>query len=178
MTRTAEYALRAVAALGFQPERHLTARDLAGRTKVPPSYLAKLLRALARAGLIVSHRGPGGGFRLGRLPTQVTMLEVVNAVDPIRRIPRCPLHAASRRCGLCGLHLRIDTGLSMLERLFARSTIAEVIGDRGRGKPVRPAAAGSPASPADRVDMSSATEPRGERCPVKSRPGPRSTRTC
>jgi Rrf2 family protein len=168
MTRTAEYSLRAVAALGLQPERHLTARDLAGRTKVPPSYLAKLLRALARAGLIVSHRGPGGGFRLGRLPSQVTMLDVVNAVDPIRRTARCPLHAASRRCGLCGLHLRIDVGLSMLERLFACSTIAEVLGDRGRDKPARPAA--------DGVDMTSATEPSAERCPAKSRPGRPSTR--
>jgi Rrf2 family protein len=66
MTLTAEYALRAVVALGLQPDRYLTTREIAERTKVPSFYLEKVLRTLARAGLIASHRGPGGGFGLGR----------------------------------------------------------------------------------------------------------------
>jgi Rrf2 family nitric oxide-sensitive transcriptional repressor len=142
MTLTAEYALRAVVALGLQPDRYLTTREIAERTKVPSFYLAKVLQTLARAGLIASHRGPGGGFGLGRPPGQVTLLDVVNAVDPIRRITRCPLNLASHRCRLCGLHGRIDAGLSMLETLFACSTIAEVIGDPDAGKSLCEVAAG------------------------------------
>lgn len=136
MNQTAEYALRAVVVLGLQPDRCLTIREIAERTKAPSYYLAKVLRSLARAGLVVSHRGPGGGFGLGRPPELVTLLDVVNAVDPIRRIRCCPLNLASHHCHLCGLHVRIDAGISMLETLFACSTLADVIGDPNSGKPL------------------------------------------
>jgi Rrf2 family nitric oxide-sensitive transcriptional repressor len=136
MTQTTAYALRAVVGLGFQPDRYMTTRELAERTQVPVFYLAKVLQALARAGLIVSHRGSSGGFGLARPPERITLLDVVNAVDPIKRITACPLHLASHRCPLCGLHRRVDAGLSLLESFFACSTIAEVIGDLDASKPL------------------------------------------
>jgi len=101
-----------------------------------------VLQLLTRAGLIVSHRGPGGGFGLGRSPAEVTLLDVVNAVEPIRRIRRCPLNFAARDCPLCRLCGRIDAGLSMLETVFACSMFADVIGDPGAGKPLCEVAAG------------------------------------
>jgi Rrf2 family protein len=79
-------------------------REIAERTKVPGFSLAKVLKALARIGLIASHRGSGGGFGLACPLEGMTQLDVVNAVDPIRRITRCPLNLASHRCRLCRLH--------------------------------------------------------------------------
>jgi Rrf2 family transcriptional regulator, nitric oxide-sensitive transcriptional repressor len=136
LSQTAEYALRAVVALGLNTDRHLTNRDIAELTKVPVCYLAKVLQALVRAGLVASHRGSSGGFGLVRSPEQVTLLDVVSAVDPVGRIITCPLKIDSHGNRLCGLHRRLDAGLSMIETLLACSTIAEVIDDPDAGVPL------------------------------------------
>jgi Rrf2 family protein len=135
MSHTAEYALRAVMALALQPDRQVAAREIAERTQVPPSYLAKVLRLLGRAGLVVSHRGPGGGFGLGRPAREVTLLDVVNAVAPVGRSARRPGSLAARQRPPCRHRRRADAGLSMLEKLLACRTIAEVIGDPDAGEP-------------------------------------------
>ena len=58
-----------------------SATRIAGKTGLPMPTAAKLLNALARAGLLVSTRGAGGGFRLSRCPTMITLADIVEAVD-------------------------------------------------------------------------------------------------
>jgi Rrf2 family protein len=94
---------------------------------VPPAYLSKVLQNLVQAGILRSQRGLGGGISLVRKPRDLTILEVVNAVDPIRRIRTCPLGLASHGVNLCPLHRRVDNALAMVEKAFAESTLQEVI---------------------------------------------------
>ena len=89
---TAEYALRAVSWLASNGKEPLVNRDIADATQVPSGYLAKVLQSLGRAGLVTSQRGLGGGFVLGRSAEEISVLDVVNAVDPLERIESCPLH--------------------------------------------------------------------------------------
>ena len=81
ISQTAEYALRAIIFLASQAGEPSTTAQLAEETDAPPSYLAKVMKGLNRAGIVGSQRGLHGGFTLAREPHEVTVLEVVNAVD-------------------------------------------------------------------------------------------------
>lgn len=140
ISRTAEYALRAVVILGTASGHPLTVKTLAERTGVPGSYLSKVLQALGRAGLVGAQRGLNGGFTLARPLDEVTVLDVINAVDPLKRIRRCPLGLAQHR-RLCPLHRRIDAGIALAESHFGGTTIAQLIDEEGSSQPLCQAAA-------------------------------------
>src|SRR3954452_19316705 len=67
----------------------LPAARLAEFHGVPPAYLAKHLQALARAGIITSTHGPKGGYRLAKPARQITLLEVVDAIEGAEPSFRC-----------------------------------------------------------------------------------------
>jgi Rrf2 family protein len=129
ISQSAEYALRAVVCLAEEPEALMSTARVAEVTKVPAGYLSKVLQGLARAGLVVSLPGRAGGFRLTRPAAKISLLDVVNAVDPVKRIEKCPLGLDSHRTELCPLHRRLDEAAAAIERAFADTTIAEVLAD-------------------------------------------------
>lgn len=132
-SQTVEYAFRAMVNLAaLDPERSASSEAIAARTSVPPSYLSKVLRDLVRAGLVVSQRGPNGGFALARAPREISLLDVVAAVDPIRRIVECPLGNPDH-VRLCPLHARLDRSLDQIECEFRATTLAEILEGSGRG---------------------------------------------
>ncbi len=82
MSDTVEWALHCCTVLGTLPQgQALPAARLAEFHDVPPSYLAKALQATTAAGITESRSGPLGGYRLARPPAEITLLEVVLAVD-------------------------------------------------------------------------------------------------
>ena len=133
ISQTSEYALRAVVCLGTSVGKPLTSATIAARTKVPRDYLSKVLQALGRAGLVEARRGLSGGYALTKSLEELSVLDVINSVDPLRRIVRCPLDLAAHRQRLCSLHRRLDEGLALVESLFASTTIAALsLEDDGR----------------------------------------------
>ena len=136
-SQTQEYALRAVIWLASRPEGGAFGNSkIADETAVPPSYLAKVLQELARSGILTSRRGVGGGFSLARDPDSLTVLEVVNAVDPLKRIKSCPLGLKSHGTNLCPMHEKLDQALSTVEQALRDSTIREVMSQPGRPIPL------------------------------------------
>ncbi|MCC6491421.1 MAG: Rrf2 family transcriptional regulator [Pirellulales bacterium] len=127
ISQTAEYALRAVVYLASQKDVPRTTAYVAEATKMPAGYLAKVMQSLCRAGLIQSRRGLNGGFLLKNQPGEITLLAIVNAVDPIRRYPECPLGIVSHGRRLCPLHRRLDEAAAMVEAAFQKTTVAELI---------------------------------------------------
>ena len=91
ISQTAEYGLRAVVALAKETKPIVT-EQLAEITQVPQDYLYKVLQQLSRSGIVRSQRGLHGGYRLAVSPGKVTLLEVLKAVDPPKRIHECPLN--------------------------------------------------------------------------------------
>jgi Rrf2 family protein len=127
LSQTAEYALRAVVFLAGSPARLVTTREIAAATRVQEDYLAKVLVALVRGGVVRSRRGAQGGFALARAPEDLTVLDVVNVVDPIQRIDRCPLGLWSHRSQLCPLHRRLDEAAAIVEGSLRGSRISEMM---------------------------------------------------
>jgi Rrf2 family protein len=135
-SQTVEYALRAVVYLASQAPAPRTTEDVARATKVPQAYLAKVLQHLVEKGLVRSQRGVGGGIALARKPEDLTILEVVNAVDPIKRITTCPLDLAAHGVRLCPLHRRVDNALAAVEKAFRSTTLAELLAEPTSSKPL------------------------------------------
>lgn len=131
ISQTSEYALRAVVWLAGQGGEPRTARQIAVPTHVPVGYLSKVMQALVSAGLATSQRGLGGGFQLARDPEKISILEVINAVDPIQRIERCPLELPEHSQRLCKLHRQIDAAIAAVESAFAQCTVGELVEPRG-----------------------------------------------
>jgi Rrf2 family protein len=136
LSQTVEYALRAAVQLASISPGASTTADLAEVTKVPPAYLAKVLQALGKAGIVASQRGASGGVTLACSPDELTILDIVNATDPIQRIKACPLDLKTHGAKLCPLHRRLDSALSQVEEAFRKTTLAEVLGDSGEIKPL------------------------------------------
>ena len=136
LSQTVEYALRAMVYLAASDDDPQPTEQIAEKTKVPAPYLAKVLQNLTRKGLVRSQRGVRGGFLLARRPDDITILDVVNAVEPIQRIKTCPLGLKSHGVRLCPLHFRMDRALAMVEEAFRESTLAEVLAEPSESVPL------------------------------------------
>jgi Rrf2 family protein len=107
----------------------MTAQRVSEGTQVPEDYLSKVLQQLVRGGVLTSQRGRHGGFQLARPAAEISMLAVVNAVEPIPRIEKCPLGLRQHGVKLCPLHRRLDEAYGLVERAFAQTTLAELVDD-------------------------------------------------
>jgi Rrf2 family protein len=131
-SQTAEYALRAVVYLASKAGEGQTTQQIAARTQTPAGYQSKVLQQLARAGLVQAQRGLGGGFSLACDPATLTIWDIVQAVDPIRRIEACPL-GLDGHLKLCPLHRRLDQAIAMVEAALKASTVAELLAEPKKG---------------------------------------------
>jgi len=135
-SRTTEYALRAVVYLAAQGAAR-TIGQIAEATRLHADYLSKVMQNLRKQGLVESQRGLHGGFTLCVPTDELTVYDVVQAVDPIRRIEKCPL-GIKDHINLCPLHRRLDAAMDMVEQALRSSTIAELLVEpaRDRGIPI------------------------------------------
>jgi len=82
ITRQADYAVRAVLYLArMEPNQRAATSQVAQEQHIPPSFLAKIISQLSIAGLLHTSRGARGGVTLAREPKDVTLLEVIEAID-------------------------------------------------------------------------------------------------
>lgn len=89
-SRQCEYALQAVLFLALKPQKELTSiRELTKRIDIPYHFVAKILQDLTRKGLLVSHKGPAGGFGLALPAKNITILQIVEAIDGLSFMNNC-----------------------------------------------------------------------------------------
>jgi Rrf2 family protein len=135
-TQTAEYALRAVVSLADSDGQPLTTQQIAKTTQVPLDYLSKVMQSLGRSGLVESQRGKHGGFKLAKPANRLTILDVLNAVDPLPRIHTCPLRLKGHGKQLCPLHRRLDDAVSTVEKAFADTPISDLLAPQAEIRPL------------------------------------------
>ncbi len=106
LTRGGEYGIRAMTYLAARPFGQVAALNEIGREQdVPVSFLAKILQSLVHAGLVTSQRGAHGGFALARPADEISVREVVEAVDGPISLNGCVLwpEDCTRSAG-CRMH--------------------------------------------------------------------------
>src|SRR4051794_7526606 len=94
LSKLADYGVIVATHLASHPERQANAAAIAAATRLPQATVAKLLKALAHAGLVSATRGAAGGYRLARLPALISVAEVVAAIDGDIGITECSVHEA------------------------------------------------------------------------------------
>ena len=129
ITRQADYALRAMLFLAkLGPDRHAATSIIATDRKIPLSFLAKIISQLSIAGLIHTSRGAHGGVSIARTPSEISLLEVVEAIDGPISLNECVVN--SKSCdfnGDCPLHqVWCDTQQTLVHKLRA-TTFEEVV---------------------------------------------------
>lgn len=135
LSQTAIYALRALAVLkGLAPGESLAGPLLSERTGVPRDYLAKVMRQLAKAGIVNAQRGQGGGFSLRRAPQKVRLLEVLEAVDTQLSLGKCAFGPGpcdvKRPCVLHGVWSKFQESVGAWARETTIADLGHEVGAR------------------------------------------------
>jgi Rrf2 family protein len=146
LPESTEWVLHAATALAqLGPGGTASAAQLAAHYDVPAAYLAKQLQALVRAGVLSATTGPRGGFRLARPAEQITLLQIVEAVDGTAPFYTCTeirqrgsgAVPASQCRRACALAARMAGAEAAWRRSLAAVTIADIVASLPPGLPER-----------------------------------------
>lgn len=130
-----EWAVHVCGVLAATPEgRGLPGARLAEFHDLPPAYLAKHLQALSRAGIVTADRGVKGGYRLGRAASEISLLDIVLAIEGSQPAFRCaeirqrgpcpaPPSACRKPCAIARAFLKAEAAW---RQALARVTVAEM----------------------------------------------------
>lgn len=131
LSNFADYAVLVMtaAARSAPEERPLSAGSVARHTGIPQATAAKLLGQLARAGLLLSHRGVAGGFDLSRDPADISLADIVEAIEGPIALTHCSAHDSE--CGLsdnCAVRPHWDPVNRAVKTALAQVSLAELAG--------------------------------------------------
>jgi Rrf2 family iron-sulfur cluster assembly transcriptional regulator len=129
ITRAGEYAVLGLIHLARRaPGEKAMIEAVSREEKIPKSFLAKIFQNLVKAGLVRSVRGAGGGFSLLKKPADITILEVVEAIEGKIVFQRCRQEEADCEhvggCALCGLFEQAQDGV---REVLQRTTLTDLI---------------------------------------------------
>ncbi|NIQ95397.1 MAG: Rrf2 family transcriptional regulator [Desulfuromonadales bacterium] len=132
ITRATEYAIRALLYLAKHPQGEIVLKkDICRAQDITPAFLTKILQPLIKAGVVGSQRGVGGGFYLLKDPSEVSLLDILEAQEGPLALNQCLEHDKTcerqQTCGVHGAWKEIRDEMStVLERFdFARLVEAE-----------------------------------------------------
>ena len=154
LSRLADYGVVLACQMASRADHCHNAYDLAASTGLPAPTVSKLLAAMARAGILVSHRGAKGGYRLARTPTEITAADIVSSVDgPIALTvclehgdgaceveSLCPSRSGWRRINDAIRSAMTSVTLAELAFSFPPPGFANTGSAQGAGKPAEPVA--------------------------------------
>ena len=95
LSKLADYGVIIASHLAADRERQMTAGTLAAETRLPRATVAKILKALAHGGIVAGARGAAGGYRLARAAKDISIAEVVAAIDGVIGLTQCSVHSPS-----------------------------------------------------------------------------------
>jgi Rrf2 family nitric oxide-sensitive transcriptional repressor len=113
--------------LAGEPERLFTTEEIANELAISRNHLTKVVRELADAGIVVTHRGAGGGFRLARPARAISIGEVVRRLEDRHAIVEC-FRSDGGACVLtprCRLKARLKHAAELFLKDLDRTTLAE-----------------------------------------------------
>jgi Rrf2 family iron-sulfur cluster assembly transcriptional regulator len=141
ITRSGEYALKGLMFLASQPREKLAlVSDISKAQKIPETYLAKIFQRLSKAGLLRSTRGLNGGFSLGRPAGEISMKDVIEALEGPIALNRCLVRKGEcEEEDHCPLYEVLGEAQERFLEVLDRTTMEDLAkqavqnGKRGRG---------------------------------------------
>lgn len=129
IAKLTDYATSLMTLLAEAPDRVHSASELAGRARLELPTVAKLLKTLGQAGLVESFRGASGGYRLARPPVEITVADIIAAVEGPISVTECSLHDGlcdhESHCGVRGNWRRISEAVEAALRQIRLSDMLE-----------------------------------------------------
>jgi Rrf2 family protein len=137
LTQATDYAFRAVQHLASEEHGNVVAAPvIAESEEIPLRFLLKIMRSLIGAGIIKSYRGVDGGFALAKPAGQITLLEVVEAIEGPVRISRClmqPEYCTKNYTKICPVHHVLGDVQLLVTQKLGRVTFADLAGIKKGG---------------------------------------------
>ncbi len=128
LSRLTDYGVVVLSQLAQEAPTQVNAAELAAATGLPAPTVAKLLKALTHAGLVVSHRGAAGGYALARSPVCISVGEVVAAIDGPLALTAC-VDGSTETCKVesgCPIRGRWNKVNAVLKRALGEISLAEL----------------------------------------------------
>ena len=138
VTKLTDYATVVLTALAARPDAVLSAAELAERAGLEMPTVAKLLKPLAQAGLVEGFRGTNGGYRLARAASQISLVEIVEAMEGPLGMTECSVHAGA--CGIehsCGVRANWRRINDVVADALRSVTLAQMLGTPMSPPPAR-----------------------------------------
>jgi Rrf2 family nitric oxide-sensitive transcriptional repressor len=136
ITRKTEYAIRTLWELSQSPDSLMTATQIAQKQDIPPKYLPQIVSELCQAGLLNSTRGYGGGVKLGKSAQDISLFNVIEAVQGKPKLFECQGECSpcTGRKG-CSLLAIYDRALDAMNKVFEDTRLSDIkINRESRGK--------------------------------------------
>jgi Rrf2 family protein len=165
LTRKSKYGLKALLVLAEEADQGpMLISALADRQHLPKKFLEAILLELKRAGLLHSKKGKGGGYVLGRKPTEITVGQVIRVLEGPLALTPCVSQTAYRRCDecpdeqACGVRLAMKEVRDATARILDNTTLAGL-----NAEVARACTPGAEPRRATNPNQSRATRPRRRR---------------
>ncbi len=133
LTRGVDYALRGLVYLAQQGQTKLVmANEIAASEGIPEYFFSKIFQNLAKSGIVNSFRGSNGGFVLARSAKDITILEVVEAIDGPMALNKCvDTPGVCEKSGSCALQQYWKEAQVALVSVLGKYTLADAAADQG-----------------------------------------------
>ena len=137
ITRLSDYAIVVLGAAARSAPGAFTARSAAEQTSLPLPAVKKILKCLVRVGVVESHRGTLGGYRLARPATQIALADIIDAIEGPFALTDCgqnsrDLQGTCEYVGHCGVHSNWSRVNRIVRRALSSVTLADMIGPGDR----------------------------------------------
>ncbi len=135
ITRATEYSIRAALYLASRyPDPVVSKQEICDAEDITPAFLTKILQPLIHRGLVRSKRGVAGGFSLARDPSDLTLLDIMDAVEEPLLLNVCLMDSTvcEREC-TCPVHKLWAEVKDKMEEVFGRQSLAELARSRTNG---------------------------------------------
>ena len=128
LTNRGRYAVTAIADLAIHGNRRpVSLADISIRQDIPISYLGQLFMSLREYGLVKSQRGPNGGYRLAKDSSEISIVDVINAVDEKINTVRCGGRVNCQQNQQCLTHTLWEDMDHRIRDLFAKVYISDIV---------------------------------------------------
>ena len=127
-SKRCEYGLQAVLYVGARKDRRVGIKEIADSLNIPVHFLAKVMQVLSEKGILRSYKGVGGGFTLNGAPSDIRLIDVVEAIDGLDFLTQCML--GFPKCGgdfACPVHTRWGKIREIIREMLTEETVAHLM---------------------------------------------------